>query len=124
MTIQSTNNKDYLAWLGLTLTGTIFGTLFYLIAHTKTIENTRIENVGTYHLQGFKTFDSQSLTGQGWVNEWQDTITVDKHEKCLRPAEHYIQQKQRTTGTRIKSITYRYGFVGPCDYIEDVVMEQ
>ncbi|NQV91001.1 hypothetical protein HQ489_00855 [Candidatus Woesearchaeota archaeon] len=98
------------------LYGTLLSVVLYLSIHTKEIKNPTITNVGTYHL----VFYGETI----YLNELQKTINVDFHDKCLRPADKYFKEKDKDIiGQKIKSITYRYGFSGPCDYIEDLVLE-
>lgn len=89
---------------------------FYKALERQTIENITITEVGDYRL----SYQTDTTV----VDELQTTIMIDKHNKCLRPAGTYFRDGNKPSkGMKVKSITYRYGFIGPCDYITDLVLK-
>ncbi len=104
------------SYLGLCAVIGIGGFSLYKAFKRETIENTTVTKVGEYHL----FYQTDTTT----IDEFQKTITVGGYDKCLRPAEKFFTDENiPSKGMKVKSITYRNGLVGPCDYITDVVLE-
>lgn len=83
------------------------GLIYRSCFHPRTIENATITEKGIYAL---------TMTDLGY-SEVQNTITIDKHKKCLRTNPPFGDNLK--VGDRLEYIKWRPGWAGPCDYVVD-----
>ena len=82
----------------------------------QTIQDAVVQKVGKEYIE----FIGEVIT----IQEWQQTITIDKHDTCLRGLPSAIEGMV-TVGDKIESITYRPGQGGyPCDIIEEIQLRK
>ena len=72
--------------------------------NTTTVKNAVVTDFGNY-----------TLRMENGYSEDQNTIKINKHSKCLR--SHLPFAEDLKIGDRLEFITWRWGIVGPCDYV-------
>jgi len=92
------------AGIALTMVGLLASSAYCFVP--RTIEGPiTVTGKGEYYL----------IDGETGYQELQNTITIDKYNKCLRDIMPFGQDLEE--GDTLSQVRWRPGLMGPCDYV-------